>query len=65
MPEPSKEYHARIGVKLSDGILPVPAMSKDDLRAYLMERLGVGDAGSPIVSVSVSDPSDSRGRRRY
>ncbi len=64
MAEPRKEYHARIWVKLSDGILPEPALSNADLQALLVERLGVGDAESPIDSVAVDDPADRR-RRRY
>ena len=65
MSEPTKDYRAWIRVKLSDGILPVPALSKEELAALLKERLDVGDAESPIVSVSVDDPQDARPRRRY
>ncbi len=65
MTKPTKEYHARIGVKLSEDILPVPALSKDELYAYLIEHLSVGDPDSPIVSLSVGDPAVRRPRRRY
>ncbi len=64
MAEPQKEYHARIRVRLSDGILPEPALSKAELEAHLAERLEVGDPDSPVVSIAVDDPSDRR-RRRY
>ena len=64
MTEPRKEYQARIWVKLSADILPRPALSKSELEAHLIERLGVGDPESPIAGVTVGDPAD-RGRRRY
>ncbi len=64
MAEPRKEYHARIWVALSEGILPQPALSKAELQAHLVERLAVGEEGSPIAAVAVDDPSD-RSRRRY
>ncbi len=64
MAEPSKEYRVRIWVKLSEGILPQPALSKAELQEHLAEQLGVGEANSPIASVAVDDPSDQR-RRRY
>jgi len=56
MAEPSKEYRARIWVKLTDELLPSPVLSKADLQALVTEALGVGDPGSPIVSVVVDDP---------
>lgn len=64
MSEPRKEYHARIWVKLSDDLLPSPVLSKAELEAHLIEGLHVGDRDSPIASVTVNDPSDSRTRRR-
>ncbi len=64
MAEPRKEYRARIWVKLSEGILPQPALSKAELQAHLAERLEVDDPDSPIAAVAVDDPSD-RSRRRY
>jgi len=54
--QPSKEYRARIRVRLSDDFLPHALLSKDELEARLKEALGVGDADSLIVSVSVHDP---------
>ena len=63
MSEPSKEYNARIRVKLSDDLLPSPLLSKADVEAKLTEALDIGGADSAILSVSVSDPSDRRRRR--
>ena len=54
--QPSKEYRARIWVKLSDDFLPHPLLSKTDLEAQLKEALRVGDDDSLIISVSVNDP---------
>lgn len=54
--EPTKEYRARIWVKLSDDFLPYPLLSKKDLEIQLREALGVGTADSLIVSVTVNDP---------
>ena len=65
MAEPTKEYLARIRVKLSEDILPVPALSKEELHAYLTEHLLVGEPDSPIVSLSVGDSSERKPRRRY
>ena len=62
---PHKEYLARIQVKLSDDLLPVPALGKDELQAHLAEALNAGDPDSPIVSLTVEDPADRRPRRRY
>jgi len=62
--EPTKEYGARIRVKLTEDILPGPVLSKAELEAHLNEALGVGSPESPIVSLTVSDPSDTRSRRR-
>jgi hypothetical protein len=64
MAEPSKEYRARIWVKLTDDLLPAPVLSKAELEARLIQDLGVGDPSSAIVSVAVDDPSDGRSRRR-
>ena len=65
MAELTKECLARIRVKLSEDILPVPALSRDELHAYLVEHLSIDDPDSPIVSLSVGDPSDRSPRRRY
>lgn len=64
MAEPTKEYRARIWVKLTDDLLPSPVISKSELQAQLVDSLNVGDSASPVVSVTVDDPSDSRSRRR-
>jgi hypothetical protein len=54
--EPSKEYRARIWVKLSDDFLPHPLLSKAELEDRLTEALGIGADDSAIVSVRVDDP---------
>lgn len=54
--EPTKEYRARIWVKLSDDFLPHPMLSKAELETSLTEALGIGTEGSPIVSIRVDDP---------
>ena len=64
MAGPSKEYHARILVKLTDDLLPSPVLSKEELQAQINAALNVGSEDSPIVSVSVGDPRSSSGRRR-
>jgi len=64
MTELSKEFHARIWVKLTDDLLPGPVLSKAELEAHLNESLSVGDPDSPIASLTVADPSDQRTRRR-
>ncbi|MEE8330201.1 MAG: hypothetical protein V3R84_00335 [Acidimicrobiia bacterium] len=64
MTEPTKEYSARIRVKLTDDLLPAPLLSKAELEAHLVEALGVANPDTPIVSVTVYDPSDTRTRRR-
>lgn len=64
MSEPSKEYRARIWVRLTDDLLPAPQLSKADLEAHLKASLDVGTADSPIASLTVEDPSDTRTRRR-
>lgn len=64
MAGPSKEYHARILVKLTDDLLPSPVLSKEELQAQIHAALNVGSPDSAIVSVSVSDPRSSSGRRR-
>lgn len=60
---PSKEYRARIFVRLSDDILPQPRLSKDEVQALLTEALQLGDPDSPIVSVVIDDPRTIK--RRY
>lgn len=64
MPQPTKEYRARIWVKLTDDLLPSPVLAKTELEARLIEGLSAGEADSPVVSVRVDDPSDTRSRRR-
>ena len=54
--EPTKEYRARIWVKLSDDFLPHPLLTKADLEARIAAALEVGTADSPIVSIRVDDP---------
>jgi len=53
---PTKEYHARIRVKLSDELLPSPVLSGQELQDLLVAVLNAGKADSPVVSVSVRDP---------
>ncbi len=53
---PTKEYHARIRVKLTDELLPSPVLSGQELQDLLIEALNVGKPDSPIVTVSVRDP---------
>lgn len=55
MTGPTKEYRAFIKVKLTDEFLPSPVLSKDELRALMVEALNVGATDSPIVSVAVHD----------
>lgn len=64
MAEPTKEYNARIRVKLTDDLLPAPTLSRAELEAHLAEALEVSNPETPIVSVTVHDPSDTRSRRR-
>ncbi len=54
--EPTKEYRARIWVKLSDDFLPHPLLTKADLEARITAALEVGSPDSPIVSIRVDDP---------
>ncbi len=54
--KPSKEYRARIWVKLSDDFLPHPLLSKAELEDRLTEALGAGTDESPIASIRVDDP---------
>ena len=61
--KPAKEYRARIFVKLTDDILPQPALSSAELHAHLTEALDVGAPDSPIVSLTVDDPRTTK--RRY
>ena len=42
---PSKEYRARIFVRLSDDLLPTPVLSEAELGAQLTEALNAGKAG--------------------
>ena len=60
---PSKEYHARIFVRLTDDLLPQPMLSVAEVRAHLSEALKVGAADSPILSVTVDDPRTARPKR--
>jgi hypothetical protein len=60
---PSKEYRARIFVKLTDDLLPQPFLSSAELHQHLTEALNIGDPDSPIVSVMVEDPRTTK--RRY
>jgi hypothetical protein len=53
---PTKEYHARIRVKLTDELLPSPVLSGQELQDLLIEALNAGKVDSPIVTVSVRDP---------
>jgi hypothetical protein len=54
--EPTKEYRARIWVKLSDDFLPHPLLTKAELEARIRAALEVGSPDSPIVSIRVDDP---------
>lgn len=56
MAGPTKEYHVRIRVKLTDELLPSPVLSREELEALLADTLRVGANDSPIVSLSVRDP---------
>jgi len=56
MAEPTKEYRARIWVKLTDDLLPSAVLSKAELQTLLSDALGTNDPDSPIVSVRVEDP---------
>lgn len=62
-PKPSKEYRARILVRLTDDLLPQPVLSKGEVEAHLIEALKVGDPESPIVSVTIDDPRTTRTKR--
>lgn len=64
MAQPSKEYHARIWVKLTDDLLPSPVLSKAELQEQLSAALNSGQPDSAIVSVSVGDPRDAGAKRR-
>ena len=61
--QPSKEYRARILVKLTDDLLPQAALSPAEVEAQVKEALNVGDPDSPIISVTVDDPRTIK--RRY
>lgn len=63
--KPSKEYRARIWVRLTDDMLPQPVLSKTDLEDRLKDALNAGSADSPIVSLAVDDPRTDSRRRRY
>ncbi len=60
---PSKEYRARIFVRLSDDLLPTPVLSEAELGAQLAEALECREADSPIVAITVDDPRTIK--RRY
>ena len=53
---PTKEYNARIRVKLTDELLPSPVLSRQELQDLLIEALNAGKPDSPIVTISVRDP---------
>ena len=61
--QPSKEYRARIFVKLTDDLLPQPVLSKAEVEVRLTEALKAGDPDSPIISVTVDDPRVSTTKR--
>ena len=61
--QPSKEYRARILVRLSDDFLPQPVLTKDEVEAHLREALNLDDPESPIIAVLVDDPRAPK--RRY
>jgi len=61
--KPSKEYRARIWVRLTDDLLPQPVLSKAEVEVHLAEALKVGDSDSPIVSVVVDDPRTTTAKR--
>lgn len=60
--QPSKEYRARILVKLTDDILPQPVLSRDEVQTQLSEALRIGDPDSAIISVIVDDPRVTKKR---
>lgn len=60
---PSKEYRARIMVRLTDDLLPQAVLSRAETEAHLIEALRVGDPDSPIVSVTVDDPRTTTPKR--
>ncbi|HZJ48217.1 MAG TPA: hypothetical protein VFD97_04165 [Acidimicrobiia bacterium] len=60
--QPSKEFKARILVKLTDDFLPQPVLSKAEVETHLREALNVGDPESPIVAVMVDDPRTIKNR---
>jgi hypothetical protein len=60
--KPSKEYRARILVKLTDDLLPQPVLSKAEVEAHLTEALNIGDPGSPIIAVMIDDPRTLKSR---
>ncbi len=64
MAGPSKEYRARVLVKLTDDLLPQPVLSKAEVEAHLTEALNLGDPDSPILAVMVDDPVTSK-KKRY
>lgn len=61
--KPSKEYRARILVKLTDDLLPGPVLSKAEVERHLTEALNVGDPDSPIIAVMVDDPITTKAKR--
>ena len=56
MAEPSKQYRARIWVKLTDELLPSPVLSKTEVEARLKDALKIGEPDSPIIGIAVDDP---------
>ncbi len=63
--KPSKEYRARIWVKLSEDILPQPEMSATELQEYLTKTLNVDGDDSLFTGVAVEDPRNASKPRRY
>lgn len=63
--KPSKEYRARIWVRLTEDILPQPVMSATDLQEHLTKALGIGEDDSPFTGVTVEDPRNTSKPRRY
>ena len=61
--KPSKEYRARIFVKLTDDIPPQPMLTRVEVESHVSEALKAGDADSPIISVVVDDPRNTRTKR--
>lgn len=56
MAGPTKEYRARIHVKLTDELLPSAVLTKAELEKMLVDALRAGQSDSAVVSVAVHDP---------